>query len=400
MRTQTVEKKAGPLFILLIVAIASGSTFASNVYLPSFPALAQAFSTSNSAIALTLTSYLLGFSLLQLLWGPASDRYGRQKLVITGLIICLVGSLFCAFTNSLTIFFIGRFLQGAGAASGMSLARSMARDVFEKEQLSKVFSWMGMLFAVSFAVAPIIGGYLQTAWGWRASFIFVAIYMLLMLILAIFYLHETNQNLNPKATNLKVMAQNYLTLLSSKVFMGYSLSYGLTWSGIIAFSVLSPFLFLNVMHMSAVAYGHLSIAITIGLIAASFINSSLVVKLGNRSMMNLGLGIMLISGVIMYAIGMFGYLNVLVVMAPVLIYIIGIGIVSANASADALTPFGHIAGVAGALYGCLQIFMSFIASSVMAHLPVRNQQSLAASLIVLAIGAILFYYFVPKPKKS
>ncbi len=389
-----VLKLNNRFFIYLIVAIAAGSTFASDIYLPSFPALAKAFNTNQTNIQLSLTIYLLGFSLFQLLWGPLSDRFGRRKNIILGISICVIGSIFCAVSNKLLLFFIGRFLQGVGAAACMSLVRTMARDAFEKEQLSKVFSLMGMIFAVSFAIAPAVGGYLQTGWGWQASFIFVMIYMLIMLIIAIVMLPETNKSLNPSATKLSIFSKNVATLFSSRVFMGYSVCYGLTWSGLIAYASLSPFLFQNVLHLSVIAYGHLAIAITIGLIVASFINSSLVIKLGSKKMMTLGLSYMVLASLVMFAIGLFGIVNVLAIMIPMIFFVIGIGIVSANAGAGALSLFGNIAGVAGAIYGFLQIFITFIISTGVAHLPTNSQQTLAGTLIILALGAAGFYYLI------
>lgn len=382
------------LFITLIVAIASGSTFASDVYLPSLPALTQVFGTTKDTIQLTLTAYLLGFSLFQLIYGPLSDRYGRRLFILLGLGICLIGSLICALSSTIAFFFFGRFLQGVGAAAGMSLARVMARDVFEKEELSKVFSLMGMIFSISFAIAPALGGYLQTLWNWQASFIFVALYAAIMMIMAWYTLPETNPQLNPSATNLKIISKNLKTLVSSRTFMGNAISYGLTWSGLIAYASLSPFIFQNVLHLSPIAYGHLAIAITIGLIAASFLNAAWVKKLGIKTMMTLGLAIMLISSIIMFWIGTLGILNVAVVIIPMSIFVIGIGVVSANAGAGALSPFGHIAGIAGSLYGCLQIFVTFIISSIAAHLHTNNQQTLAGTLIILSIGAGLFYYLL------
>jgi Bcr/CflA subfamily drug resistance transporter len=388
--------KSVNFFIFLIVAIASGSTFASDIYLPSFPTLAQAFAANKTQIQYTLTVYLLGFAIFQLVWGPLSDRFGRRSLVISGLFICFLGTIFCTLTDFLFIFFIGRFLQGVGASAGMSLVRAMARDKFAKDQLSKVFSLMGMIFAISFALAPAIGGYLQTLWGWRASFWFVNLYLIFMLFAAVFYLPETNQNLNPQATKLPVLTQNFMTLLKSPIFMGFAICYGLTWSGLIAYSSLSPFIFQNVLRLTPMEYGHLAIAITAGLIIAGYMNSNVVVKVGGKYMMIFAFALMCLSSLIMLAIGLSGIISVLSIMIPMLVFVIGIGIVSANTGAGALTPFGHIASVASALYGCIQILVTFIVSWLVAHLHAKNQNPLAATLVVLAFLAVLFYAFAQK----
>lgn len=380
--------------IYLIVAIACGSTFATYIYTPSFPALAQAFQTSNTQIQFTMTSFLLAFSVFQMLYGPLSDRYGRKNMIIAGTLICIVGTLICALTASFSIFMVGRFLQGAGAAASLGLVRTIARDLFNGDELSQVFSIMGILFAISFAIAPTLGGYLQDAWGWRSTFIFVFAYMGLMLLCALFYLPETLKNPNPKATQIKTIAENLKILFSSRVFMGYALCYGVTWSALVAYSAMSPFLFQNILHLSPTVFGYLGIAVTAGLIASSLINTRLVIKKGRQYMMNVGLGIMSLASILMFVIGMLGFLNVAAVITPIFFFIMGIGIVSANAGASALSPFGHIAGIAGALYGTIQMFIPFMVSAIVAHLHNNTQQPLAATLIILSIIAAGFYFFM------
>jgi DHA1 family bicyclomycin/chloramphenicol resistance-like MFS transporter/DHA1 family 2-module integral membrane pump EmrD-like MFS transporter len=379
--------------MVFLIAMAAGCEFAADIYLPSFPTLAHVFQTTPSMISLTITAYLLGQALFQLVYGPIADRYGRKHAVLLGVAVCLVGSVICWFSNSISLFIIGRILQGAGAAAGISMALAITRDSFSEESMAKILSIIILVYSLTFAAAPILGGYFEHYLSWKANFYFTFIYFVALLACTIFF-KETLAQRNLEATRIKTMLANYKRLLTSKTFMGYMFCATLPYVGMIAYAALSPFLFQNVLHMSPIAYGWLSLYNTAALCASTIFNMTLLGKFGLKRMTVIGTILLTISGLIMWLIGIAGVFNVLVVMLPMFVFVFGAGVLAACGSAGSLAPFGDIAGSAGALWSALQFFTVFLFSIIAAHLHSNTQTILGFFLVVLSLLTWLAYIWV------
>ncbi len=267
------------------------------------------------------------------------------------------------------------------------------RDVFSGARMAQVASYAGMFFALAPACAPIVGGYIQHCFGWRANFVFLSLLFASVWLLIWYAMPETNKDLNPHAIKLSVIWQNYRTLLTNKIFMGYALCSGLGFSGLIAYCAVSPFLFQNVLHLSPVQYGWLAIVITIGMMLGQFINGILVTHFDMNKIMLTGITMMSIGGLIMCAIGAAGILHVAVVIVPTGTFLIAGGLVFSNAMASAFTPFAKMAGSVGAMYGFLQIFSTFVTSLLAAGIEEKNQLLLAGIFILLGVLSLGLYYF-------
>lgn len=381
------------LIMVLAVIFAAVGPFSSDSYLPSLPAMTQIFHADVNTMQLTITVFMLGFSLSQLIYGPLSDRLGRRTVMLIGLSICVVGSIFCSITTSVATLLIARFVQGSGVGVTNALFRAIMRDTFTGERMSQVASFIGIVFALMPALAPIIGGYIQTSLGWRANFIFLAILVICVWLIVWRWLPETNKKLDPTATQIKVVLKNYFTLLTNRAFMSHTILASLGVAGIVAYITSSPFLFQTILGLSPVQYGWLAIYVMIGTMLGQFLNSLFVTKLGVKKMLLLGILIMLVSGIIMLGLGIAGVMGVFSIMIPVLFFITGSCFVFSNAMTNAFHPFPHIAGSAGAMYGCLQVFGAFITSLVVAEIRESNQVPLASIFILLAATSLIIYYF-------
>lgn len=381
------------LIMVLAVIFAAVGPFSSDSYLPSLPAMTHIFHADVNTMQLTITVFMLGFSLSQLIYGPLSDRLGRCTVMLIGLSICVVGSIFCSVTTSVIALLIARFVQGSGVGVTNALFRAIMRDTFTGERMSQVASFIGIVFALMPALAPIIGGYIQTSLGWRANFIFLAILVICVWLIVWRWLPETNKKLDPTATQIKVVLKNYFTLLTNRAFMSHTILASLGVAGIVAYITSSPFLFQTILGLSPVQYGWLAIYVMIGTMLGQFLNSLFVTKLGVKKMLLLGILIMLVSSIIMLGLGIAGFMGVLSIMIPVLFFITGSCFVFSNAMTNAFHPFPHIAGSAGAMYGCLQVFGAFITSLLVAEVRESNQVPLASILILLAATSLIIYYF-------
>ena len=391
LRSET--KAALFAFIVVLVIMCFIGFLASDMYVPSLPVIAKYFATSELMVKLSIASCILGLALSQLLCGTLSDRFGRRRMVLIGLMLSIVGSLVCMFAPSVKVLIIGRFLQGAGFGAGMGIVRTIICDVFRGARLAQVGSYLGLSFALSPAVAPIMGGYLQHWFGWRSIFLFLTLYALFALLVVWLFLPETNKHLDPKATRLHIIKQNYISLLSNSAFLGYSLCTSAALGGLIVYYTISPFLIQNVLGYSPVQYGWLAIFIAFSILAGRVLNVYFVGRLPLQKLLAVGIGLMTLSGITMLVIGLMGVLNIAVVIVPMMLFIIGSGFVLANSMVGALQPFAHIAGAAGAMYGSLQMLGIFLVSTLAASVHTHNQTTLALILTILGGLAWLGYSF-------
>jgi predicted MFS family arabinose efflux permease len=243
------------------------------------------------------------------------------------------------------------------------------------------------------ALAPIIGGYIETSLGWRANFIFLALLVMSTWLIIWQWLPETNKNLDPTATQIKIVLKNYLMLLTHRSFISHVALASLGMAGLVTYITISPFLFQNILGLSPIEYGWLAIYITIGIMIGQYLNSLLVTKFGIKNMLLIGILAMLFSGIALLITGVINFLNTTAIMIPVLIFTAGLCFVFSNAMTSAFHPFPHMAGSAGAMYGCLQTFGGFLTSLIVAGIHETNQLPLATIYIFLGTASALIYYF-------
>lgn len=374
-------------FFLSVLMLSSIGLVATDVYLPSLPFIETDLSTTKSLTRLTLSFYLLSFSISQIIYGPLSDRLGRRKIAFFGLTLSLVGSFLSMLSFNISSLILGRFIQGLGLGVGPTLARSIRRDIHSGGDLARFGSSIIIGTSILFAVAPMIGGYIQRYMGWRSTFLFILIYTILGILCVRYWLPETNKKLNPFATKLKVLINNYTILLKSPIFIGYSLCSSLAFAGLTAYFTTGPFLFENIIGLTPTEYGWLGLVIAAGLGLGGYLNKLWTAFIGWHRMLKMSIIIILCSGILMLILALFNLVNTFAIMLPMLMYSFGAGITFTHSFAKAFEPFGQIAGFAAALFGCLQILGGAVASALVALVHEKNQIILSVILITIGICA-------------
>ena len=377
------------LFFIIILMMFTVGLLASDLYVPSLPAITTTLHSTRSTIQWSISVYMLGLSGSQLIYGPLSDHYGRKVIILIGIIIGIIGTIICLYARSPQILIVGRLIQGLGLGAGAVLGRAIMRDVLSGKNLAKIGSVFGLFTTIVVGSAPILGGYFQHYLGWRSVFIFLSVYSILLWIVIFIFLRETNTHAKKNKLNLSDVFAKYWTLLKNRVFLGYVLCTTFACSGLIAFYTMSPFLLQNRVGLSPVAYGWSCAFITIATIIGSIINVRLVNKMGINSMMIAGSILIIIAGTSMLAAALLGYMNEFVIVVPAAIYAFGAIFLLCNAFAGALTPFPHMAGIAAALYGATQIGGGFASSALIATMKFSNQEPLAIIYLALGIFGIL-----------
>lgn len=372
------------LLFPLILFISTVGIIATDIYLPSFPMIKTEFAVSNNVVQWSFSLYLFTYSLSQLFYGPASEKYGRRKIALFGCVFSLVATAVCVVAPNVLVLILGRMLQGIAFGSGPVLSRAIVRDVFKGNVLAQIASFLSVATAFMMAVAPILGGYIQHYLGWRFNFGFILLYTFVGTIILWFLLPETLIKPDHSITQIKKSMEQFFILLRSPIFMAYALLSGLSFAGLTVYLSASPFLFQQVLAFTPVEYGWLALVIAAGLALGGLINSLFVKKVGRDRMLVYAVLVLVLGGVSMLLLSI-RFLNAFVIMIPMFIYMCGTGISLGNAYAGAFHYFPKIAGFAAALFGTLQILMSAIGTSIMAVIHERNQIPLGIFLIIIGI---------------
>lgn len=383
-----------PVLIFVILMLMALMQMTTDQYIPSLPAIAKVFNSSDAAIQLTLSFFMLGLSISHVFYGPLSDRIGRKPPLMFGVGLSILGSACCFFAPTVEILVAGRFLQGFGIGCCNSVGRSLVRDLFTDRMLAKIGSYVGVVSIFIMAASPILGGYLQEHAGWRSNFLFLIVFGLAVWCLAMAVLPETNKHLNPNATKVRVMAFNYLTLLRSKVFSGYALCACFASAGIISYLTIAPFLFQNLLGLTPLEFGQLTFFIAGAICLSGLINSQLVMRKGISFMVFVGVVCMVVGGLSMLVLSLFGVAHVLAIMIPMGLFSVGAGLTFINAFAGAFHPFPHMAGTAGALYASAQDLFAALISGLIAASTEYSQTSLAAILLTFGLTSLAAWYYL------
>ncbi|MCP5469309.1 MAG: multidrug effflux MFS transporter [Chlamydiales bacterium] len=379
-------------FVISVILLLCVGYVATDLYLPSLPAIVQQLQTTISKGQLTVSLYMVTFSLSQLLYGPFSERFGRRKIFFFGLFFSLIGTFFCLFSFNITQLIIGRLLQGAGLGAGAALCRPIIRDVASGDQYAHIASFLAMSAAFFMAAGPAIGGYLQVTWGWRSPFLVLALFTLLVIIALYFWLPETKKELNREALHTRFFFKSYWQLLSNPIFMGYALCAAATIGGLFAYFTTSPFLLQNMIGLTPIQYGWSVVILGAGLSFGGFLNTHLLKVKGRHFSLLCAVALLILTTVAMLTLALFDYENPYVIVGPMFFYTLCVAIIMASATAGAFTPFPHIAGFAGALFGTLIILGAAVSSYIMSIFENQDQLLLALFLVAAAIAATLLQW--------
>jgi Bcr/CflA subfamily drug resistance transporter len=384
--------KSNFLLFLVVVMVGFFAGIASDIYTPSLPAIADDLKANIEEVQWTLAIFMLGLSISQLIYGPISEGIGRRYPLVFGFLIVSIGSLVCFYAPSIEMLIFGRFIQGLGAGAGASLWRSIFRDSFEGPQLAKYGGYLSIIVSFIVPAAPTLGGYLQTYFSWRASFLFLISYALITLGVIFLLFKETSAHHHKERLNRKFFAHAFGQLLSSRVFMGYAVCTFISYGAFFAWFTASPVLLIKVVGISPVEFGWITLLGGGGtMLLAGFVNGKMVIKFGTNFMLRMGWALMFLSGSLMMALKFIYGTNAVVIVAPMVLFYFGSTLIWPSIFSGAFTPFGKIAGYAGSLYSFMQLGGGAAISALVSYLPDKDQVPLAS--IFMACSALSWIVF-------
>jgi DHA1 family bicyclomycin/chloramphenicol resistance-like MFS transporter len=375
-------------YLILILGLLSAiGPFSIDMYLPAFPAIAKGLHTTVAQVMLSLSSFFIGISVGQLLYGPLLERFGRKKPLYAGLCIYLIASVGCALAASVNALIVLRFLQALGGCVGMVAARAMVRDLFEVKENAKIFSLLMLVVAISPIIAPTLGGYVTSMLGWR--YVFVMLIAVNIIILAgIYFLLPESKKPDPDFS-LKPgpIINNFAGVIKHPQFYTYALTAAISASGLYAYIGGSPYVFMEIFHVSEKQYGWIFALIAMGLIGSSQLNSVLLRTYTSEQIVKVALCCQSITGVILVIITLLGWSELFVTIFLIFIFLCCQGFTFPNASALSLASFGHNAGSASALMGAIQMGIGACASALVSVLQNHTALPMAGVMAFCAIAA-------------
>lgn len=380
------------LLFINVLLIACLTSVATDIYAPSLAAIASTMHVPVGWAQFSLTIFMLGLALSQLIYGPISEGVGRRIPLIVGLLIFIGGSLLSIFATRIEFLVLGRLVQGFGAGACSSLWRSIFRDVYQGDDLAKYGAWLSVIITFFVPAVPVLGGYFQHYIGWRASFGFLIFYSLMALLLIVYVFKETSQHHHPERLKSPFILQSFKELLGSSIFMGYTLSVFFCYGAFFSWFAVGPVLLIKHIGLSPVTFGWISFVIgACAMALAGAINGKVVKRLGGKFMLRFGWTTMFASGCLLLIGQAFFGVNLYAIIGPVFLFYFGVTFIWPNAFAAAFTPFGHIAGYAGSLYSFMQLGGGALIGSITTRLPANSPLPMAVIFMVSPILAWLSY---------
>lgn len=389
------------LFIILLL-VGCASQIASDIHAPSIPAIATDLHISISQVQFSMAIYMAGFAISQLIYGPLSEGLGRRIPLFSGLLLLFIGSLICLFSYTISILIMGRLIQGCGAGACSVLSRSIFRDKFSGAQLTKYSAYFSIFITFIVPATPIVGGYLQCQFTWRANVIFLLIYLFITVSIAVLFLKETSAHHHIKKLKIHFIFQSYVQIVSNPIFMSYAICSFLCYGAFFSWFTVGPVLLIKLIGINPIEFGYITffcggVATAIG----GFINGRLVERFGTRFMLNSGFCIMLFSGLLMLMCSMIVGVNTTAIVLPMILFYFGISFTWPGLFSGSLNPFGHIIGYASALYGFMQVSGAAVIGMIVSYLPHSNQMPLSLTFIMSPILAwALIEKIVPQADES
>ncbi|SAL41910.1 MFS transporter [Caballeronia humi] len=339
--------------LFILVCITLSGTFPLHVFVPALPSAAGDLHASAAGMGLTITLYVIGLSIGQLVYGPLSDRYGRRPVLLAGLALFAVASVAAAFAPSLTGLEWARLAQALGGCSGLVLGRAIARDSSGSTSLIRRLATLSIAMAVATAVAPIIGAQIVEHLGWRSIFAALSVVNVLVLFSVWLLVPETHT----ASSDFRVSRylKRYLTLLRSPAFVAHSLGGASATTGIYAFLSASPFILESRLGLSTRAFGFAYFSLVVGLATGQSTAKRLAGRVSARRALIVASLIMGAASISLLVSYLCDALSVTSVMAPMIVMFFATGLSSPFAISSALDVDQTVTGAAAGLYGCLQM---------------------------------------------
>jgi DHA1 family bicyclomycin/chloramphenicol resistance-like MFS transporter len=375
----------------LLAGLSAVGPLTTDMYLPSLPDIARHLDASTAQVQLTISAYLIGFAVGQIGYGPISDRHGRKPVLLCAIALYCVASLACALAPSVELLIAARFVQALGGSGGIVLARAMVRDLYSGSRAGRELSVIGAVMALAPVLAPMVGGLLQTGFGWRSVFSTLAGAGVAGAGVVWLLLPETLAQRAAEPVSVSSMATSYGIVARNPAYLAYLGLAASSYAGLFAWISGASFVLQDLYGLSAFTFGFAFAFGSIGYMAGSTLSARLSHRLGLDGVLGLGGLANAIGGLMMVGAVALGLTSAASLVLPIAIYLAGLGMVLPQSIAGAMTPFPERAGAASSLLGFVQQSVAAVFGAIVGYLLGKSAWPLANGVAIAGCATLLLW---------
>jgi len=366
----------------LLASLTAVGPLSTDMYLPSLPDIARDLGASTQQVQLTISSYLIGFACGQILYGPVSDQYGRKPVLLAAVALFCAATIVCMLATSVDMLIVARIAQALGGSGAVVVTRAIVRDLYSGARAGRELSVISSVMAVAPVLAPMAGGMLQAAFGWRSIFVLLVVAGVAAFAIVWALLPETLQR-RDEAISAPSMLRSYRIVISNSVFLAYLGLGCFSYAGLFAWISGASFVLQNLYGLTPLVFGFVFAIATFGYFTGTTIAARIVTRVGLDGMIGIGSVVCAVGGLLACASIALGLTSSLSLVIPVAIFLAGFGMVLPQSIAGAITPFPERAGAASSLLGFVQQIGAALCGALVASLLGRNAWPLAGAIALM-----------------
>lgn len=370
-----------------------------DMYLPALPVIAGQFGVPAGSAQMTLSTYILGFALGQLLYGPMADSIGRKPVILGGTLIFAAAAVACALAQSIDQLITMRFFHGLAAAAASVVINALMRDIYPREEFSRMMSFVMLVTTIAPLLAPMIGGAVLVWFSWHMIFWITAVAGLLVSVMIAFFIHETLPPERRQPFHLRTTVGNFASLFRHKRVLSYMLASGFSFAGMFSFLSAGPFVYIEINHVSPQDFGYYFALNIVFLFLMTIINGRFVRRVGALKMFRGGLWVQFVMALWMVITALLG-VGFWSLVVGVAAFVGCVSLVSSNAMAVILDEFPHMAGTASSLAGTFRFGIGAIVGTLLSMSAFNSAWPMIWSITFCATSSILFYLYASRGKKQ
>lgn len=370
-----------------------------DMYLPALPVISAQFGVPAGSAQMTLSTYILGFALGQLFYGPMADSLGRKPVILGGTLIFAAGAVACALAQSIDQLIVMRLFHGLAAAAASVVINALMRDIYPKEEFSRMMSFVMLVTTIAPLVAPMAGGAVLVWFSWHAIFWILALAALLASAMIFFFIDETLAVERRQKFHIRTTMGNFASLFRHKRVLSYMLASGFSFAGMFSFLSAGPFVYIELNHVSPQHFGYYFALNIVFLFIMTIINSRFVRRIGALNMFRAGLWIQFVMAIWLVVSAFFG-VGFWALVVGVAAFVGCVSMISSNAMAVILDEFPHMAGTASSLAGTFRFGIGAVVGALLSMATFNTAWPMLWAMAFCATSSILFCLYASRPRKA